>query len=426
LPEDIVIYTPSNPDFIMASTLAVIVFVLTYVGMALGRIPGLKVDRTGIALMATAIVLAGGAISFDAATRAMDGPTLVLMFALMILSGQFAGAGFYEACASRVVAAAVHPHTLLALVIAVAGVLSAILVNDIVVFAMAPMLCVGLKGRGLDPKPYLMALAGAGNAGSAATLIGNPQNILIGQVGELGFWNFLAVCGPPAAVGLLCVYGAVRLMWAKELYPVADSVPSPPPAVDRRQIVKGLIATAVLIVLFATPLPREVTALAIAAALLASRTIQSRNLVAAVDWHLLLLIACLFIVTGAFATTGAAQSLLTASAAGGFTPDTLATLVPGALLVSNTIGNVPATILLLSLWPDLAAGTLYGLAILTTLAGNLLLVGSLCNLIVAERAAAAGVNLSFADFARAGIPMALTSMAFAALWLWLGGWMPLF
>ncbi len=104
-------------------------------------------------------------------------------------------------------------------------------------------------------------------------------------------------------------------------------------------------------------------------------------------------------------------------------PQSLGLLLPGALLVSNTIGNVPATILILKLWPALPPGTLYGLAILTTLAGNLLIVGSLCNLIVAERASASGVRLTFADFARAGIPMALTSMAFAAIWLWLGGWM---
>jgi Na+/H+ antiporter NhaD/arsenite permease-like protein len=401
--------------------LAVGVFVLTYVGMALGRIPGLKVDRTGIALMAVAILLAAGAISFEGAAASIDGATLVLMFALMILSAQFAGAGFYDACAARLAAAPVSPHVLLAMVIAVAGGLSAVLVNDIVVFAMTPMLCTGLARRGLNPKPYLMALAGAGNAGSAATLIGNPQNILIGQAGDLGFWHFIAVCGPPALMGLGCVYIAVRVMWAKELEAVSQVGSAAPPAMDRRQIIKALLATGVLLVLFATPLPREIAALAVAAVLLASRVVHSRRLVGEVDWALLLLIICLFVVTGAFAATGVAQNVL-----GGVRPDTLAVLAPGALLVSNTIGNVPATILLLSLWPDLSSGTLFGLAILSTLAGNLLLVGSLCNLIVAERAAAAGVKLSFGDFARAGVPMALASMVLAVLWLWAGGWMRLF
>ena len=193
---------------------------------------------------------------------------------------------------------------------------------------------------------------------------------------------------------------------------------------NRAQTFKALAATIILLALFASPWPREIMALAVAAALLVSRKVHSRALIAAVDWQLLLLIACLFVVTGAFATTGIATDLLRAAGAHAIAPDSLKTMVPGSLLVSNTIGNVPATILILSLWPSLPAGALYGLALLTTLAGNLLLVGSLCNLIVAERAAATGVKLTFGDFARAGVPMALTSMAIAAIWLWAGGWLP--
>jgi Na+/H+ antiporter NhaD/arsenite permease-like protein len=408
---------------LLTTSLAVGVFILTYIGMALGRIPGLRVDRTGIALMALAILLATGTMPFAKATAAIDAPTLVLMFALMLLSGQFTVAGFYHGCANRLAGATVSPGVLLALVIVVAGALSALLVNDIVVFAMAPILCEGLQERGVNPKPYLAALAGAGNAGSAATLIGNPQNILIGQVGHLGFWNFALVCIPPAIIGLVCVYGAVRLCWREELTAAPPAAAVAAVTMDRVQSTKAVIATVVLIGLFATPLPREVAALAVAAALLASRTVYSRNLVGAVDWHLLLLIACLFVVTGAFAETGVAGDVLTAAQTIGASPQALKFLLPGALAASNTIGNVPATILILKLWPSLPPGTLYGLAILTTLAGNLLLVGSLCNLIVAERAAGAGVALTFGDFARAGVPMALTSMLFAAIWLWLGGWM---
>ena len=407
------------------TSIALAVFVFTYIGMGLGRMPGLAVDRTGIAVMAVAILLASGAMPFGAAGAAIDAPTIVLIFALMILSAQFSVAGVYDASAGRIAAAELEPKHLLALVIAVAGGLSALLVNDIVVFAMAPILCLGLRARGLDPKPYLMALAGAGNAGSTATLIGNPQNILIGQAGHLGFWPFAAVCGPPALAALGCVYGAVWIMWRKEL-----SQPASPPrpqgyAVSRPQMIKGLIATAVLLGLFATPLPREIMALAVAAALMISRKIQSRAMIATVDWQLLVLIACLFVVTGSFAATGIATDLLQLANALGVSPDSLTALVPGALLVSNTIGNVPATILILSLWPSLPAGALYGLAVLTTLAGNLLLTGSLCNLIVAERAEATGVTLTFGDFARAGVPMALTSMLIAAIWLWAGGWLPL-
>ncbi|MDP1908641.1 MAG: SLC13 family permease, partial [Hyphomicrobium sp.] len=180
------------------NALIVAVFAATYVGMALGRVPGLKVDRTGIALMALAILLATGAVDLETAGAAIDVPTILLLFALMILSAQFAQAGFYDYCATLIVQAAAGPSTLLALTVIVGGGLSAVLANDIVVFAMTPLLCAGIAARGMDPRPFLMALAGAANAGSAATVIGNPQNILIGQAGGLDFWKFAAVCAPPA------------------------------------------------------------------------------------------------------------------------------------------------------------------------------------------------------------------------------------
>ncbi|HYD30933.1 MAG TPA: SLC13 family permease, partial [Azospirillaceae bacterium] len=177
------------------TTTIVALFVVTYVGMALGRFPGLKIDRTGIALVATIGLLASGALDSGSLAGAIDFPTLFILFGLMILSAQFAASGFYDWCALRIAGATHSPSGLLAVVVAVAGGLSAVLANDVVVFAMTPMLCVGLKARGLDPRPYLIALAGAANAGSAATLIGNPQNILIGQVGGLDFWRFLGACG---------------------------------------------------------------------------------------------------------------------------------------------------------------------------------------------------------------------------------------
>jgi Na+/H+ antiporter NhaD/arsenite permease-like protein len=404
------------------------VFAATYVGMALGRVPGLKLDRTGIALMAVAVLLATGAVDLDRMGASIDAPTIVLLFALMILSAQFAAAGFYDLCAGAITRATATPERLLALTVAISGVLSAVLANDVVVYAMTPLLCAGIGARGLDPRPFLLALAGASNAGSAATLIGNPQNILIGQLGGLDFWRFLAVCGPPALLSLLVVYLVVRWVWRRELAAPAKAPPPPPDRtpVDGWQVAKGAIATVLLIALFATPVPREIGALAIAAALLASRKLASRAMIGAVDWHLLLLFACLFTVTGAFAETGLAADGLDWLARRGLLPDSLAVLAPLALVASNGIGNVPAVILLMAIWPDPSEGALYGLALLSTLAGNLLLVGSLANVIVAERAAAAGLRLGFADFARSGIPMTLLSMAIAVAWLALGGWMPWF
>jgi Na+/H+ antiporter NhaD/arsenite permease-like protein len=403
-------------------SIAVTVFILVYLGMALGRVPGLALDRTGVALIGLIVLLATGDLTLDEAGRAVDMPTIALLFALMILSAQFELSGFYGWLAERVTHAARNPRSLLLVIVLVTGALAAILSNDVVVFALSPLVCAGLVAQGLDARPYLIALAGAANAGSAATLIGNPQNILIGQAGGLGFWSYVLIALPPVLVSLAIVYLSVAVTWRSSLKAEARLHPRrPEPDVDRIQLIKGVVAIIALVALFLTPFPRDLSALAVAGFLLLSRRMSSREMIGAADWHLLVLFVCLFGVTAAFAKTGLAQEGLQWLAAYGLAPDRLSTMAPLMLGASNTIGNVPTTILILAVLPNLSDGALTGLALLSTLAGNLLLTGSLCNIIVAERAASAGAKLSFADFAKSGIPMTLASMAAAAAWLWFMG-----
>jgi Na+/H+ antiporter NhaD/arsenite permease-like protein len=395
----------------------VAIFVLAYAGLALGRVPGLAVDRSGMAVVAAVTLAVIGAVRPAEIAAAIHVPTLVLLFSLMILSDRFAAAGVYAHLAARIAAAAGSPTRLLILTVAVAGGLSAVLVNDIVVFVMAPLLVHGLQARGLDPRPFLAALAGAANAGSAATIVGNPQNIVIGQVGGLDFLDFVLACAPPAIGALAIVVVAVLVVWRAELAapPVAAVAPAPP--VARGPARKAAIAALVLLVLFFAPVPRDLAALVVAAALLLSRRFASREMLAAVDWPLLALFASLFVINQALAETGITRAGLAWLAAQGFGFDMLRAMLPGALLASNTIGNVPAVILLLAAEPGWSPGVLQALALTTTLAGNFVLVGSIANLIVAERAAAAGVAFGFADHARAGVPMTLASLALAAVWL---------
>jgi Na+/H+ antiporter NhaD/arsenite permease-like protein len=405
------------------TSLATIIFALTYIGMALGRVPGLKIDRSGIALIAAVILVATDEVPVEQIAKAIHFPTLLLMSGLMILSARVRAAGFYEVAASWIARQARQPLRLLALTIALGGTLSAMLVNDIVVFAMTPLLCTGLAARRLDPRPFLFALAAASNVGSAATLIGNPQNILIGQVGRLSFWSYFAIAFVPAVVGLGLVFAFVAMAWQSSLTREASDAPMSTPAVDRRQVRVCAVALAVLLVLFTTSIPREISALLIAACLVISRTVPSRQLLDEIDLPLLILFAALFVVNDAFARTGLAQEVLDVLRSHGLLPDRLLLLTPLSLLLSNTIGNVPAVVMILQVWHGIPEGTLIGLAILSTLSGNLLLVGSLANLIVAERAALAGVHLSFFDHAKAGVPITLVSLVFAALWLWAVGLM---
>jgi Na+/H+ antiporter NhaD/arsenite permease-like protein len=252
-----------------------------------------------------AIVLySTGIVSNAMGLNAIDFPTLIVLFGLMVLSAQFAACGFYDWCSARIAATHTSPMAILALTVSVAGTLSALLANDVVVFAMTPMLIQGLSRRGLDPRPYLIALAGAANAGSAATVIGNPQNILIGQVGRLDFWGFAAACGPPALLGLATVFAVTWIVWRRTLSDLAvrDSGVAIP-RMDRFGVAKGIVAAAVLLALFSTRSPHVADVLLVTAVLLVSRRLATREVLGLVDWHLLVLFGGLFIVTAALAET---------------------------------------------------------------------------------------------------------------------------
>jgi Na+/H+ antiporter NhaD/arsenite permease-like protein len=406
----------------MHAAIVLLILILTYIGMAAGRIAWLQVDRTGIALLAVIALLASGEMTLDDFGSSVDLPTLAFLFAMMIISAQFAESGFIDLCARTITETRHGMATLLALTVAIGGGLSAILANDILIIAISPLLIAGAQSRGLDPRPLMIALAAATNAGSAATLIGNPQNILIGALGRLDFWIFLAICAVPAIFTLIVVFLVVWLQWRTRISQtvLATTLDAPPITLhplDRNQTIKGAVAVLVLLVLFATPLPRETGALIIAALLLASRQITSRTMIAAVDWPLLLLVACLFGITGALNQSGVAAQILDFLTEHGLLPNSLVLLTPYSLLASNTIGGVPAAMLFLQLWPSAPPGVYYALALLSSLAGNLLLTGSLTNVLIAERADRMGARLTFAEHARAGVPIAIISIGFAVFWL---------
>jgi Na+/H+ antiporter NhaD/arsenite permease-like protein len=384
--------------------------------MLLGEIPGLALDRTGVALLGALALVAAERVTPEAAWRAVDVPTLALLFGLMVVSAQLRLGGFYTWVTRRMVTARLGPSALLAAVVAVSGALSAVLANDIVCLAVAPLLVEGCAMRRLDPVPYLLALACAANVGSAATLIGNPQNMLIGQTLRLSFGGFLKDALVPSVLGLAVVWALIHLhargRWQAET-PLAE-VEAPP--LDRWQTGKGLAILAALVLgfLFA-PVPREVLALGGAAVVLTSRRMASRDLIGLVDWHLLVLFVGLFVVNHAVAEAGLAAQASAALRAGGVDLADPRHLFPATVLLSNLVSNVPAVMLLLPHARHPLAGPVLALA--STLAGNLLIVGSIANIIVVDRARGLGVRIGWREHARIGVPVTLATLAIAAAWL---------
>jgi Na+/H+ antiporter NhaD/arsenite permease-like protein len=394
------------------------VFGLVYLGMFLGELPGLKLDRTGIALLGAIALVTTDRIHLDDAWAAIDVATTCLLLGLMVVSAQFRLAGFYTAVTRKLGAAEHSPGVLLALIVGTAGLLSAVLANDIVCLAMTPVLIELCARRRLNPIPYLLALACASNVGSAATLIGNPQNMLIGEVLDLSFAGFLLHGGVPALGGLVLVWAVIRWAYRGRW---TGNIPMPEisaPGFNRLQTIKGLVVVgAVLIAFLWAPWPRAVVALTAAGVLMISRETASRELLGLVDWHLLLLFAGLFVVNAAVAQSGLLGGVFMAVRMAGIDIGHPAALFGITAVLSNLVSNVPAVLLLLPAAGHPLSGPV--LALSSTLAGNLLIVGSIANVIVVDQAHRHGIVVDWRMHARIGIPVTLTTLTLAALWLWL-------
>ncbi|MBI4914781.1 MAG: anion transporter [Acidobacteria bacterium] len=397
-----------------------LVFGFVYLGMVLGEIPGLALDRSGVALLGAIALVATGRVGPQAAWNAVDVPTMALLFGLMVVSAQFRLGGFYARVTRRLAAAEVSPDVMLALVVVVTGGLSALLANDIVCLAVAPLLVKGCARRGLDPVPFLLALACAANVGSAATLIGNPQNMLIGQRLNLPFAGYLLDAGVPALLGLVAVWAVIRATVGGRWRAHTPIPQVEEPTFNAWQTTKGAVVLVALVLAFLfTALPRDALALSAAGVLLLSRRTASRHVIGLVDWHLLVLFIGLFVVNHALADSGALAAGLHWLAGFGVDLARPAVLFVTTAVLSNLVSNVPAVMLLLPTSTHALAGPVLGLS--STLAGNLLLVGSIANLIVVEQAAQLGVRISWRAHARVGVPVTLLTLALAATWLFVRG-----
>jgi Na+/H+ antiporter NhaD/arsenite permease-like protein len=401
--------------------LAATLFITTYIGIALGKIPGVALDRVGIALLGAIAMVSFGILTPESAFRAIDLSTILLLYSLMIISAQLRLGGFYSWSALQILTLLARPKRFLLALMLLSALLSAILANDIVCFAFTPVLAAALLQAQLNPLPFLLGLAVASNIGSAATIIGNPQNMLIGQVGHLDFGAFLLWCAPPSLAALFAGYGIILLFYRKKLamkYPGPQLRPGEDwPAFDQWQTTKGLIAVAALIVLFFTPVPREVSAITIAGILLCSRRQKTRAILGLVDWHLITLFCALFIIIRGILQDDTVPNLVARFAGWGVDLHNLPLLTFISTVLSNLFSNVPATMLLIPFLSPEKTDAWYTLALSSTFAGNLLLLGSIANLIVAEQAQHFGIRISLREHAVVGIPVTLASLLILIGWI---------
>ncbi|OWK35602.1 SLC13 family permease [Fimbriiglobus ruber] len=408
--------------------LTLVIFVVTYTGIAIGRLPGLRTDRAGLALVGATGMVVAGALTFDEAVRAIDFETIALLLGMMIVIAYLRRAGFFERLAVHTLDRVSTPHGLLAATIALSGLLSAVLVNDIVCLALTPLVVQLARHLRFDPKPHLIGLALASNIGSTATPTGNPQNVIIGHLSHIGYLRFAAKLAPIALVGLVIAYVLVALIFRSALRPDSGNTPKTDGAADLptppgghrhvRLLVKSGLVTVIAVGLFFAGLPMHLVALGAASFLLLDR-VQPKKVYGQIDWSLLLMFSGLFVVVQAFDKHVVEQWGLAEWGPLRAHPIDLLSVVSAVL--SNVVSNVPAVLLFRSvvpgLPPEVQESAWLALAMSSTLAGNLTVLGSVANLIVVENARREGISISLMDYCRVGVPVTLVTLLVGVAWL---------
>jgi Na+/H+ antiporter NhaD/arsenite permease-like protein len=400
------------------------IFVLTYLGLAIGRIPGLRLNRTGIALLgAIAMMIVSGSSTSQTASL-VNWPTIFLLFGFFVISAQLRLCGFYDRIAKSIHERVTVQGRFLVYLIAMTAGLSAFLNNDIVCYVLTPVVGATLVRKRIDPVPFLIALAAASNIGAAGTLIGNAQNMMIGSVAHLSFRSYIAWTFVPVTFGLCAVYVVTRIGKREgppELQPEDIEPVIPPSAPDRYHTIKGLVILAAVIAFFFTPVPREITVLVAASVHFMSSKFRTDQLLALVDWPVLLLFMSLFVVSGTFQATGYGEELVRWMEGVGFDPSRPSneTLLTAGLSV--LINNAPAVMLLIKIVPIAHVSTAYIMAVANSFAGNAITTASVANIIVVQQARQQGIVISFGAFARQGIPITIVALCGLVGWAMLVG-----
>ncbi|MDR3377302.1 MAG: SLC13 family permease, partial [Verrucomicrobiae bacterium] len=377
-------------------------------------------NRVGIALLGAIAMMIFGRVTTDQAIAWVNWPTVCLLFGFFVISAQLRLSGFYDVVAAGIATRMGHPARFLFILMAATGGLSAFLNHDIVCFVFTPIVATALLRQRINPVPFLVGLAIASNIGAAATLIGNAQDMLIGETAHLSFGRYLLWSCVPVTFAMACAYGIIWWLSKNRLQlagPPPEATASQPAPFNRVHTIKGLIVLTAVIGLFFSSVPTEIIALAAAGIHLASPKFRTEDLLALVDWPILILFIGLFVVTGAFVSTGCGDQAVQWLARAGFQLNRPANLALTTTVLTSLINNSPTVMLLLKVVNPLTPTSAYILALANSFGGSLIIIGSVANLIVVQQARDLGVKISFWDFSRLGLPVTLAGLGGLLLWV---------
>ncbi len=404
---------------------ALVIFALTYLAIGIQRLPGLHVDRPSGALMGAVAMVAFGVLTFEEALAAIDLDTILFLLGMMIVLAYLELSGFFQVIERRVMGLARSPRGLLVWIVVSSGLLSALFMNDTICLMLAPVVIRVTRRLELPPLPYLLGLAAGANVGSTCTILGNPQNALIGVRSGLPFLSFLAALGPVSILGLAATAGLLAVLYRREVSGAPMTMPPPRQGatIEPWLLAAGMASGAGMVLALALGVRPAAAAMTAAAAVMLAGARQPRQALREVDWMLLLFFAGLFVVMRGVEHAGLSGELIVGVAGplDAVGPVVLARIGAAVTLLSQAVSNVPAVLLFvpaIEALPATAAGKAWlGLAAFSTLAGNLTIIGSVANVIVFESARREGIEVGFGAYLKAGLPVTVITLAIAWAWL---------
>lgn len=401
---------------LIMEAVALIIFIITYLGIIFTRLPGINVDRPSAAFFGAVAMILAGVLTFKEAVRAIDFNTIALLLGMMIVIAVLELDGFFSLIAQKTISLSKNPVQLLAVVTFVTGIASAFLVNDAVVLLFTPVIITICRSARVNPVPYLIAEILSSNIGSAMTITGNPQNMLIGISSGIPFGKFMLHLLPVSITGMIVIVAAVRYFYPAEFHrDLTIEYRGDTFEFNYSSMKFSVPIFCLIIVLFffshRIGISIPLVALAGGSLVLILGKIRPSDVIREVDWVLLLFFASLFIVVRGVEISGILEPLielgpLTGDAAG------LGAVHLSSLVLSQVVSNVPFVILMIPLLRNSGSRLLWlALASASTLAGNATIIGAMANLIVIESARKSGVRIGFGEFLKIGLPVTLITFA---------------
>jgi Na+/H+ antiporter NhaD/arsenite permease-like protein len=392
---------------------AFVVFLLTYVVIALGQPPLFRIDRTGAAIIGASLMVILGVLTIQDAYDAIDYKTILILFGMMILIANLRLSGFFGIVLSFLSRNLRNPLVLFYALIFVSGLLSAFFVNDTVCLIFTPFILELTRRMNVNPKPYLLALAMSANIGSAATITGNPQNIIIGAASGISYSEFFVKLFPVSLIGLVVAGLVIHFFYRNDIKNEIVEIKDIRYKYNKALVIKSSLMALLTVVLFFLNVPMHIVAIGVGAFLLITRRVKPEKVYSLVDFELLILFIGLFIVVRGFENSIVFGEMVNYVKQVVNTP---LSLVVSSALLSNIVSNVPAVLIFKPMMGSLFNSQdawLY-LAMSSTFAGNLTILGSIANIIVIE-SASPKVKISFLEYLRIGVPVTILSILFGFL-----------